>query len=273
MKKILVLALGFVMLSSCTGVDSGFESPIISYGGETDMSQVLGEGMHYGMNYLWDDTPQYEIREQTMTIEDTYFDNNDMQTPVTVVIYFNPVKGKTNFLHKNVGPDYSHTKLDPIARGALAKVIPHYTAQDLNKNKRDEAEIKLKAILAKEANTIYVNIARVQFTKVGIPAAVAKLATETAVQLGRNELASKKEAEQVALAKAKVATAQGNYDAGILNAKTKDIMSSPKMLEMMRIENEKILAEGFRAHGKSIYGNNNIFGSNAAQVVKGLGFN
>ena len=267
MKKGLGLLLVAMMVASCTGVDSGFESPIISYGGETDMNQVLGEGMHYGLNYIWDDTPEYEIREQTMTIEDTYFDNNDMSTPVTVVIYFNPIKGKTNYLHKNVGPDYSHTKLDPIARGALAKVIPHYTAQDLNKNKRDEAEIKLKTILAKEAGTIYVNIARIQFTKVGIPTAVAKLATETAVQLGRNELASKKEAEQVALAKAKVATAQGNYDAGVLNAKTKDIMSSPKMLEMMRIENERIMAEGYNKHGKSFYGTNNIFGSNWESCV------
>lgn len=273
MKKVFGLSLTVLLLTACTGVDSGFESPIISYGGETDMTQVLSEGMHYGINYIWDDTPEYEIREQTMTIEDTYFDNNDMSTPVTVVIYFNPIKGKTNYLHKNVGPDYSHTKLDPIARGALAKVIPHYTAQDLNKNKRDEAEIKLKEILAKEANTIYVNIARVQFTKVGIPAAVAKIAQETAVQIGRNELASKKEAQKISEGKAKVAEAQGNYDAGVLNAKTKDIMSSPKMLEMMRIENERIMAEGYKLHGKSFYGTNNIFGSNAAQVIKGLGFN
>lgn len=261
MKKILSVLAVSVLILSCTGVDSGHESPIISYGGETDMNKTLGEGMHYGFNYLWDSTPEYDIREQTMTIEDEYFDNNDMSTPVTVVIYFNPIKGKTNYLHKNVGSDYAHTKLDPIARGALAKVIPHYTAQDLNKNKRDEAEVKLKEILAKEASTIYVNIARVQFTKVGIPSAVAKLATETAVQLGRNELASKKEAEQVALAKAKVATAQGNYDAGVLNAKTKDIMSSPKMLEMMKIENERLMWEGYKEHGKSPFGENNIFGN------------
>lgn len=260
MKKILAVGVLVLGLTSCTGVDAGHESPIISWGGETNMNRTLGEGMHYGFNYLWDDTPEYDIREQTMTIEDTYFDNNDMSTPVTVVIYFNPIKGKTNFLHKNVGADYSHTKLDPIARGALAKVIPHYTAQDLNKNKRDEAEVRLKEILAKEASTIYVNIARVQFTKVGIPKAVAQLATETAVQIGRNELASKKEAEQVALAKAKVAEAQGDYDAGILNAKTKDIMSSPKMLEMMKIENDRIMWEGYKSHGKSPFGENNIFG-------------
>ena len=88
MKKILAVGVLVLGLTSCTGVDAGHESPIISWGGETNMNRTLGEGMHYGFNYLWDDTPEYDIREQTMTIEDTYFDNNDMSTPVTVVIYF-----------------------------------------------------------------------------------------------------------------------------------------------------------------------------------------
>jgi hypothetical protein len=70
------------------------------------------------------------------------------------------------------------------------------------------------------------------------------------------------------LAKAEVATAQGDHDAGILSTKLKDIISSPKMLEMMRIENE-ILAEEFELM-VNLFGNNNIFGSNAAQVVKDL---
>jgi hypothetical protein len=267
MKKIYGMLLVALLTLSCTGVKSGHESPIISFGGETNMNKVLGEGMHYGLNYIVDDTPEYNIQEQTMTIEDTYFDHNDMSTPVTVVIYFNPIKGKTNYLHKNVGPDYAHGKLEPITRGALAKVIPTYTAQDLNKYKRDEAEATLKAILSKEAANIYVYIARVQFTKVGIPTAVAEIAKETAVQLGRNELASKKEAEQISLAKAKVATAQGNYDAGLLNAKTKDIMSSPKMLDLMDRENQKIMWEGYKAHGKSPFGENNIFGSQGSPTL------
>lgn len=73
-------------------------------------------------------------------------------------------------------------------------------------------------------------------------------------------LVKKKEAEQVALAKAKVAQAQGDYDAGVLNAKTQDLLSQPKMLEKQRIDNERIMWTGYAKTGKSPFGENNIFG-------------
>lgn len=271
MKNLLFSALALAMLTSCTTVDSGYEAPIVSYGGETNMNHTLDEGMHWGFQYLVDSTPDYEIRNQTLTIEDTYFDKNDMAVPVTVTVYFNPIKGKTNYLHKNIGPEYKETRLTPILKGSLSKVIPQYAAQNLNKVSRAEAEKILKKLAQEEAAKIYIDVTDVQLTKISIPSAVADLAKETAVQEGRNELAKKKEAEQVALAKAKVAEAQGDYDSGVLNAKTKDILSQPKMLEMMRIENERITAEGFLKHGKSIYGDHNYFGAAAPLLLKQLG--
>ena len=54
--------------------------------------------------------------------------------------------------------------------------------------------------------------------------------------------------------------AQGNYDAGVLNAKTQDLLSQPKMLEKQRIDNERIMWEGYAKTGKSPFGENNIFG-------------
>ena len=98
---------------------------------------------------------------------------------------------------------------------------------------------------------------------------MAKLAEETSVQEGRNKLAEKKEAEQVALAKARVAEAQGEYDAAKLQAKTKDILSQPKMLKLMELDIEKTYAEGYLKHGHSKYGDNNVFGSGTA-IFKGL---
>ena len=103
-------------------------------------------------------------------------------------------------------------------------------------------------------------------TDVDIPKAVAKLAEETAVQLGRNELAKKKEAEQQALAKAKVALAQGNYEAGILDAKTKKLLSAPEILKLKELDVEMMWA----TKGVSRFGNNNMFGVQGASVIKGL---
>lgn len=267
-KLFLIVGCGLIMssaLTSCTSVDPGHEGVIISWGGETDMTKTLPEGLHWG--HVTDDIIEYEIREQTMEIGLTLFDKNDMQVPVTVTVYFNPQKEKTNYLHKEIGPNFIEVKLKPLVEGALAKVVPQYSAQDLNKNKREEAETKLKAILSKESAGLYVDIPRVQFKKVGIPDQVAKLAEETAVQLGRNELAAKKEEEQVQLAKARVAEAQGRYDAGVLDAKRRDLLSAPKMLELQKLENEKIMWEGYARTGKSPFGENNIFGTNQSPAL------
>lgn len=260
MKKLLILSALAIGLVSCTTVETGHEAAIISYGGETDMSETLSEGIHWGISYLVNSTEEYNVREQTYSYSVSLNDKNDMVTPVEVVIYYQPQKGRVNKLHSLVGPDYKDEKLKSFIASVVGKVIPQYTAQEINKTKRAEVERKLTQMLDQEAKAIYVNVPRVNFTRVGIPPEVARIAEQIATQLSRNELATKKEAEQIALAKAKVATAQGDYDAGILNAKTQDLLSQPKMLERQRIENEKLMWEGFKEHGKSPFGQNNIFG-------------
>lgn len=64
-----------------------------------------------------------------------------------------------------------------------------------------------------------------------------------------------KQAEQTALKK--VALAKGNFEAAQYDAKTKEILSQPKLLELYRAETERIWAQ----KGRSPYGSNNVFGS------------
>jgi regulator of protease activity HflC (stomatin/prohibitin superfamily) len=70
-----------------------------------------------------------------------------------------------------------------------------------------------------------------------------------------------KQAEQTALKK--VATAKGNYEAAIYDAKTKEILSQPKLLELYRAETDRIWAQ----KGKSPYGQNNVFGSTSGILL------
>ena len=120
-------------------------------------------------------------------------------------------------------------------------------------------------IVSKELPEFFVEFKRCQITDVDIPDKVAQLAEDNVVQLGRNELAEKREAEEEALAKAKVAKAKGNYDAAQYDVKTKELLSRPAVLELYRAETERIWAE----KGTSRYGTNNVFGSQTA-VVRGL---
>lgn len=65
------------------------------------------------------------------------------------------------------------------------------------------------------------------------------------------------QAEQTALKK--VALAKGNFEAAQYDARTKEILSQPKLLELYKAETERIWARS----GRSPYGNNNVFGSSS----------
>lgn len=253
---ILFLAVAF-LFTSCVGVDSGHKGVEVSWGGETNMNKVYGEGLTYGFHWISDDMVEYDVREKTIVKKFEFNDKNNMLTPVKISIDFKLQGNNVNKIHSTIGQDQLEMKILTTLSSAAKEVIPQYSAVELNLGKRDEAEKAILAILQKEFPDFYVDCSRVRITDVDIPKPVADLAEQTAVQLGRNELASKKEAEQVALARAKVAESQGNYDAAQLDVKTKQLMSQPAVLELYQAETERIWAQ----KGVSPYGNNNVFGN------------
>jgi regulator of protease activity HflC (stomatin/prohibitin superfamily) len=266
MKKViyLVMAIFGLSLTSCETVSPGHKGVEISWGGETNLQTIYNEGMTTGLHWIWDEMVEYDVRQKTLVEKFEFNDNNNMTTNVEISLDYNLNPDKVTLLHTQISD--IETKILKTLKSAGKEVVPQYSAVELNITKRQEAEDKLNAILARELPEFYVQLARVQMTDVDIPPAVAKLAEETAVQLGRNELATKKEAEQKSLAKAKVATAQGNFDAGILDAKTKELLSKPELLKLKELEVDMEYAK----KGVSKYGTNNVFGGNGATVIKGL---
>ena len=70
-----------------------------------------------------------------------------------------------------------------------------------------------------------------------------------------------KKLEEENLAAALVAKKQGEYEAAKFESKTKDILSQPKMIQLMEVENQRLMWEGFLKHGKSPFGEHNIYGT------------
>lgn len=266
MKKVLlVLSVSLaIFATSCETVKSGHKGVEVSWGGETNLQVVHTEGMNGGIHWLWDEMIEYDVREKTIVQKFEFNDKNNMVTKVELSMDYNLEPTKVNLLHTQITD--VEMKIIKTMKSAGKEVIPQYSAVELNITKRIEAEQELVKILSRELPEFYVSFARVQMTDVDIPQKVAGLAEETAIQLGRNELAKKKEAEQVALAKAKVATAQGNFDAGILDAKTKKLLSTPEILKLKELEVDMQYAK----KGVSRFGNNNVFGIQSGAVIKGL---
>jgi regulator of protease activity HflC (stomatin/prohibitin superfamily) len=262
MKRIIALStIALVVLimsfNSCSTVESGHKGVEVSWGGKTNLDVVHPEGMNIGLHWIWDGMVEYDVREKTMTHKFVFNDKNNMNTTVELALDYRLNPKKVNLLHSQITD--VETKIIKTLKSAGKEVVPQYSAVELNIMKRTEAELKLSKIISEELPEFYVDFARLQMTDVDIPKAVAKLAEETAVQLGRNELAKKKEAEKVALAKAQVAESKGNFEAAEFDVKTKNLMSQPKLLELYKAETERVWAN----KGVSPYGNNNVFGSGA----------
>ena len=253
---IMLIAVYAATFTSCETVDAGHKGVEVSWGGETNLSTVYPEGMNGGFHWLFDDMVQYDVREKTVVEKFQFNDKNNMVTGVEVSLDHNLNPAELARLHTQIKD--IDVKILKTLKSACKEVIPQYTASELNLTKRGEAEKKLSDILSAELPEFYVDFARVQLTDVDIPDGIAATAEATAKQLELNKLSEKKAEES-----------ENNFKAAEWDAKTKAVLSKPEMLELQRVENERLMWQGFKAHGKSPYGENNIFGSETA-IVRGL---
>lgn len=260
----LVMAVFGLSLTSCETVDSKHVGVAVSWGGETDMSKVYPEGVGYGLRWIVDDMVLYNAAEQTFVTKIEFNDKNNMVVPIEFSVDYKVDATNANKLHKGI--DNYMVKLEKTIKSAAADIIPKYSAVEINLLKRNEIEQKMKSVLEVELPEFFLSFARIQMTDVDLPLAVSKLAEETAIQIGKNEKATKLEAEKVAIAKALVAEAEGKYRAAQFDVKTKELMSRPAVLALYKAETDRIWAN----KGMSPFGNNNIFGSNAGAVIKDL---
>lgn len=268
MKTLLQLAAA-ILITSCTTVNSGHKGVEVSWGGETNMNTIYPEGMHTGISWVWDDMVEYDCREQTMVLQQEFLDYDGLSTEVECILYYNPDPARVNLLHTRIGQDFRESKLAGVYKGAVKTVIAQHKALLLNREDRPVAEEKIAGILRDELASMYIEFKRIQITDVGLPPSIKKMIEATKEQDERNNLAAKKELEAKNLAAAEIARAKGEYEAATYDAKTKEILSQPKMIELQRVENERLMWEGFLKHGNSPYGANNIFGAETA-VFKNL---
>ena len=82
----LMAILVMVLATSCTGVESGNRGVEVSWGGKTNMDVVYGEGIDWGVHWLWDDMIEFDVREKTIIEKFEFNDKNYMITPVAVSI-------------------------------------------------------------------------------------------------------------------------------------------------------------------------------------------
>ncbi len=148
------------------------------------------------------------------------------------------------------------TRIKALVKKELVRHSTKYTTDSLLQYKSNfENEVTLT--LAKVLETEGFIISNISASKLHLPVAYIA-AINKKIQVIQQTATIKSQTEQaVQSALKKVAEAKGNFEAAQYDARTKEILSQPKMLELYRAETDRIWAQ----KGKSPYGSNNVFGS------------
>ena len=207
-----------------------------------------------------------DVNEDSPTdehIDVTSADGATFGLDVSINLQLQRARASDLFIKYRVGmEDLINSRVRTIVRKELLDNAVNFASDSLLQHRNvyeTNVTRTLTASLEKEGFTLN-NIA---VLKMQLPASY-KAAIERKIAVLQETatiISQTKQAEQTALKK--VALAKGNYEAAQYDAKTKEILSQPKLLELYRAETDRIWAE----KGKSPYGQNNVFGSTAGILL------
>jgi len=204
-----------------------------------------------------------EDSETDEHIDVTSGDGATFGLDVSINLQLERAKASDLFIKYRIGmEDLINTRVRTIVRKELLDNAVAFASDSLLQHRNIyEANVSRTLSAALEKEGFILN--NVAILKMALPASYKK-AIEKKIAVLQETATIKSQtiqAEQTALKK--VALAKGNYEAAQYDAKTKEILSQPKLLELYRAETDRIWAQ----KGRSPYGSNNVFGSNAGILL------
>jgi len=260
-----------ILVKSINNIDPGHKGVVFyRMGAGLDTDNVYSEGIQ--LILPWNELIIYDVRQKNVDMTLNVLDKNGLEVGIDVTILYNPMPLQIGNLHNNIGRDYENVLVTPRSRSAGREVAGNFNSEELYSSKRDELQTQIEALLETKFNENYIQLVDVLIRDVNLPSVIKKAIEDKQTQEQRNELAEKLEAEAKSKANALVAKAQGIKDAAILEAEGESEAMRLKNIQLSKspalIEYE--YAQGFSKTGKSRFGENNVFGSDAATIIKGL---
>jgi regulator of protease activity HflC (stomatin/prohibitin superfamily) len=275
MKKVFLLGLVAIVAMtqfSCTIADSSEVAVVVNQvgneKGEPQVSLESGFVFYFPPTqdvYKYPTNVQHKVWTASLTEDSPVDEHIDVTSKdgatfgLDVAFNFQLMRNHADTVFKKYRLDIDHlieTRLKTIVRKELLDNAVNFASDSLLQHRNVyEANVSrtLAAALLKEG-FILNNVA---ITAMAVPDAYKK-AIERKIQVIQETatvVSKTKQAEAQALQK--VAVAKGDYEAALYDAKTKEILSQPKMIDLYKAETDRIWAN----KGVSPYGNNNVFGT------------
>lgn len=280
MKKVL-LGLGLLLamsITSCTTADSAEVALVVDQigndKGTPNIEMASGFIFYFPPTqdvYMYPTSVQHKVwtaalDEDSPTDEHIDVTSSDGATfglDVAINLQLVRTAAPALFTKYRVGMDeLISTRVRNIVRKELLDNAVSFASDSLLQH-RNVYEANVTKTLTKSLAAEGFNLNNIAILKMAIPASYKK-AIETKIRVIQETATIKSQtlqAEQTALKK--VALAKGNYEAAQYDARTKEILSQPKLVELYRAETDRIWAQ----KGKSPYGQNNVFGSTSGILL------
>lgn len=272
LKKIFKIAIGIVLVI-VLGIFA-FSGKTINPGEEGFLFDSFGDGINKEMVYTegyvwflpWKEMIVYNVQNKSHKYTAKLLDKEGTDITVSVTVNASPMKGKTPFIHLKHGIGYKESIIDVKSSGAIKDAVGKYNYEEIYGKMREKVESEIEENIRKELTKENISIAFVEVTDVDLPPAIASAIVEKQTQDQLNLKAEKMKQYETNIASAAIEAARGRFETAEYDAKTKAILSQPKMLELKRLEIDQIWAE----KGISPWGSNNVFGVNPT-LFKELG--
>lgn len=116
--------------------------------GGTDISYVYPEGTHF--NFPWDGMPIYDTRIQTISGAFDALTSDGLLMKVEAVARFRLNPATVGLLHKNVGPAYVETLVQPALSTYVRAVLSQYPVEDAYGVRRLEIYERIRKAMAED---------------------------------------------------------------------------------------------------------------------------
>lgn len=271
-----ILALACALFTSCTTADSSEVALVVDQiGNDKGVPNVeLASGFIFYFPptqdvFLYPTNVQHKVwaykdEENNDThIEVTSADGATFGLDVALNIQLHREKAADLFIKYRVDMDkLIDTRVKTIVRKELLDNATFFASDSLLQH-RNVYEAKVSKSLAIALNKEGFDLSNVAITQMAIPPSYRD-AINKKIKVIQQTATIKSQTEQaIQEALRKVAVAKGNFESAQYDAKTKEIMSQPKMIELYKAETERVWAE----KGVSPYGSNNVFGSTSGILL------
>jgi regulator of protease activity HflC (stomatin/prohibitin superfamily) len=226
-KKILFGFIALVALIFLMVLATSFET--VPFGHEGYLFQSYGEekGLHAEQPYFdgktwvapWNGIVLIKVQEQSRDYHSEVLDKDGLNVVVDCIVNYQITRGgAAGKILDDVGAGWQEVIVDKAARGAIRDVSGKYTAEELYSTKRDQMEVEIKDKIGTRLAEYNVELVEIEISDVDLPQIIQTAIEAKMEQEQKNQRAQKKEAENIFLANATVATARGDSLAAVIEA-------------------------------------------------------